>query len=152
MIGRVEIVLHCLLTLSIKQLIRYRSKPALRELDFCATGRRLSRFIKKMPDLDYVFKKVVFCVISREALQRKSYIIRNKKQIQNRGTYQSKIGSITRRCSGKEPLVLPREGRPDTRARPKSSLIQNRDWFFYANLTGLQLRIQLVYNKSSNQK
>ena len=35
------------------------------------------------------------------------------------------IGSITSRCSGKEPALLPEllgEGRPDTRERRKSSL------------------------------
>ena len=37
------------------------------------------------------------------------------------------LGSITSRCSGKEPALLPRtllrEGRPDTRERRKSSLV-----------------------------
>ena len=34
------------------------------------------------------------------------------------------VGSITSRCSGKEPALLPElgEGRPDTRERRKSSL------------------------------
>ena len=39
----------------------------------------------------------------------------------------SAVGSITSRCSGKEPALLPEllgEGRPDTRERRKSSLTQ----------------------------
>ena len=74
--------------------------------------------------------------IKRDESSLKSRVPESTSQlIPNQGKFQTgangRLGSITSRCSGKEPALLPRtllgEGGPDTRERRKSSLMADQN-------------------------